>query len=121
MWLAIGASTEWFSQYAVLKLDPAGQNIVYKTLLDAAPEAMAVDAAGDVFLAGSAGSGFGTTAGAYQPQPAPCTCASGAGLMLGQSPSNDAFAIKLSPSGALVWATYLGGSGKDDSARHRRR
>ena len=31
------------------------------------------------------------------------------------TPCSNAFAMKLAPSGALVWATYLGGSGGDDA------
>ncbi len=111
LYLAIDASTEWFSSYAVLKFDPAGQTILYKTLLAAPPESMAVDAAGNVYLAGTAGAGFGTTGGAYQPQLASGICTAGNG----QQPCNDAFVVKLAPTGALAWATYLGGSGNDDA------
>ena len=111
MYLAIDASVEFFSSYPLLKLDPAGRQVIYKTYLGAAPEAMAVDAAGNAYLTGSAGAGFGTTPGVYQPQLAPGLCATGNG----QQPCTDAFVTKIGPSGALVWATYLGGSGPDDA------
>ena len=32
-----------------------------------------------------------------------------------QVPCNNAFITKLSPSGSVVWSTYLGGSGPDDA------
>lgn len=104
-----------YTTCSVYKIDPTGKNIIYRTLLGALPESMAVDAAGNVYLAGTAGARFGTTNGVYQPQLAPGTCPSGAGVELGFAPCNDAFAMKLSPLGALVWATYLGGSGPDDA------
>jgi len=99
------------SSYAVLKLDPSGQHILYNTPIGVAPESMAVDASGNVYLAGTAGPGFVTTPGAYQTQLSPGMC----GGINVEVPCNDAFAMKLAPSGALVWATYLGGSGPDDA------
>jgi len=115
MYLATQSISGTYTLYSVYKIDPAGKNIIYRTLLGAAPESMAVDAAGNVYLAGTAGAGFGTTGGVYQPQLAPGICAVGSGVKLGQAPCNDAFAMKLSPSGAPVWATYLGGSSNDDA------
>jgi uncharacterized protein (TIGR03437 family) len=111
MYLATATVGEWFTSNAVLKLDPTGQKIIYRTLIGGAPESLAVDAAGNAYVAGTAGAGLGSTDGAYQPQLAPGNCAAGNG----QQPCPDAFVLKLSPSGALVWATYLGGSGRDDA------
>ena len=73
--------------------------------------AIAVDAAGDAFLAGAtfdpslpatAGAYQSTFSGPYQP---------GVNYPL---PPTDAFALKLNPAGtAVVWASYLGGTGVD--------
>jgi uncharacterized protein (TIGR03437 family) len=73
--------------------------------------AIAVDAAGDAFLAGAtfdpslpatAGAYQSTFSGPYQP---------GVTYPL---PPTDAFALKLNPAGtAVVWASYLGGTGVD--------
>lgn len=105
-------TTEGPNSSYVLKLDPAGQNILYTTGIEAAAavESMAVDSAGDVYLTGSAVAGLATTKGAYQPQLSPGSCVVGNGM----APCADAFVLKLSPTGALVWATYLGGAGPDD-------
>ena len=60
--------------------------------------AIAVDGSGNVYVAGSATAGFPTLL-AYK-------AAYGGG-------SSDAFVLKLNASGALVYSTYLGGSGQD--------
>ncbi len=112
LYLTVNLETNGSSSYYVLKLDPTGQNILYTTPVGATPESMAVDAAGDVYLTGSAVAGFTTTAGAYQPQLSPGGSCAEDNAPAG--PCADAFALKLSPSGALVWAIYLGGSGTDD-------
>jgi hypothetical protein len=110
IYLAVNQETDQGSAELVLKLDPSGQHILYNTPIGAAaPESMAVDASGNVYLAGSAGPGLAITPGAYQPQLSPgMNCKYG-------TPCPNAFAMKLAPSGALVWATYLGGSGPDDA------
>ena len=59
--------------------------------------AIAADAAGE-HITGTTG-GFQTTPGAYQPTIIVNTI--------------NALAIKLSPAGATLWATYLGGVGAD--------
>jgi hypothetical protein len=43
----------------VLKLDPTGQKILYRTLIGGAPEALAVDAAGNVLPLQDAAPGRG--------------------------------------------------------------
>jgi uncharacterized protein (TIGR03437 family) len=106
-------ANRWDSSFAVVKLDPAGQNILFTTPISGNPEAIALDAAGDIFVTGTAGPGFATTSGVYQPQ-------SPAGLCPGDinappSPCSVAFITKLSPSGSVAWSTYLGGTGPDDA------
>jgi uncharacterized protein (TIGR03437 family) len=99
----------YFAGAAVLKVDPTGQQILYNTPITAAPAAVAVDSVGNVYLAGSAGPGLLTTPGAYQPQIHSGQCF---GLNKPQ-PCPNAFVMKLNPSGAVMWATYLGGTGPD--------
>jgi hypothetical protein len=86
----------------VTKFNPDG-SIAYTTLLSSSGDdyayAVAVDAAGNVYVAGSAGGGdFPATPGVWQ-------TASGGG--------EDGFAAKLDPAGRLVYASYIGGPGDD--------
>ena len=68
IYLAVTQSVLRGESYAVLKLDPSGQHILYNTPIGATtPESMAVDASGNVYLAGSAGPGFVTTPGHTSP------------------------------------------------------
>lgn len=99
-------------QGSVVKLDPAGSKILYTRTIQSGLEAMAVDLAGNVYLAGVAGTELNTTPGAYQTQLAPGNCPDKYG---DPNPCKDAFAMKLSPSGAVVFATYLGGSQPDSA------
>jgi hypothetical protein len=87
----------------VTKFNPTGSALVYFTILGgAAPGGIAVDAAGNAYVTGNTGSTDFPTAHPLQP-------AYGGG-------DADAFVAKLNASGsALVYSTYLGGSG-DDSA-----
>jgi uncharacterized protein (TIGR03437 family) len=108
----------------VAKVNAAGSALAYLTYISPtnfiyAPNAnpaviaaaIAVDAAGDAFLAGAtfdpslpatAGAYQSTFSGPYQP---------GVTYPL---PPTDAFALKLNPAGtAVVWASYLGGTGVD--------
>ncbi len=57
-----------FVSFAVVKLDPTAQNILYTTTIGGSPESMAVDTAGDIYVAGAAGPGLATTPGVYQSQ-----------------------------------------------------
>jgi uncharacterized protein (TIGR03437 family) len=99
---------------SVVKLDPAAQNILYTLPTGGSVESLAVDAAGDVYSAGTAGPGLTTTAGVYQSQSAGgVSCPSG--LNGPEVRCNNAFITKLSPSGNVVWSTYLGGFGPDDA------
>src|SRR5437762_1954940 len=88
----------------VIKLNPTGSALVYSTYLGGSGEdigyGIAVDGSGNAYVTGEAGStNFPSTAGAFQ------TSIGG---------YSDAFVSKLNPGGsALVYSTYLGGSGED--------
>src|SRR5207244_4370657 len=91
------------------KLNPLGSALVYSTCLGgSAPDqarGIALDAAGNAYVTGNTSSSdFPTSPGAYQ-----TTFGGGFGSGLG-----DAFVAKLDPTGsALIYSTYLGGSGDD--------
>jgi Tol biopolymer transport system component len=90
----------------VTKLDPSGNGLAYSTYLGGnsadGVRGIAIDPAGNAYLTGFTNSAdFPTTPGAFR------TSYSG---------SNDAFAAKLSASGAsLAYSTYLGGRSSDFS------
>ena len=89
----------------VTKIDPSGTALVYSTYLGGSSgddgRGIAVDASGNAYVTGyTASSDFPTTINALDP------------TLRG---SSDAFVTKINPSGtALVYSTYLGGSGSDD-------
>jgi uncharacterized protein (TIGR03437 family) len=87
----------------VTKVNPQGTGLVHSTCL--APGSLnelAVDSAGNAYVAGRAGAGFPTTPGAFQPV-FPAANTESAGIV-----------FKLNPAGsALVYSTYLGGSVRD--------
>lgn len=83
----------------ILKLNPSGTKLIYSTYLGGnsydAGGGIAVDAAGNAYLAGAAGPQFPTTPGAYKEK--------------GGDVSN-AFVAKLNPTGShLVYSTFLAG------------
>jgi murein DD-endopeptidase MepM/ murein hydrolase activator NlpD len=87
------------------EIDGAGKGLVYSTLLggtgDDRGTAIAVDAAGDAYVAGATDSAALVTTGAFDVK------ANG---------GSDAFALKVSATGtALAYATLLGGAGDDDA------
>jgi hypothetical protein len=90
----------------VTKLNPSGTALVYSTYLAGASAfGIAIDGSGSAYITGVAVSPFPTTPGAYQPT----NHAGGLG---------NAFITKLNPSGtALVYSTYLGGTGASDPSR----
>jgi len=108
----------------VAKVNAAGNALVYLTYLSntnlifyphstpaSTATALAVDAAGNAYLAGSTfDSQFPATPGAWQTTfdgPAPV-------YPYITLPPTDAFVAKINPTGAaLVWATYLGGKAAD--------
>jgi hypothetical protein len=91
----------------VAKLNPAGTALVYSTYLGGSGEdgvnAIALDATGAAYVTGSTSSAnFPTTPGAPQPT---------------FGGTEDGFVAKLSPAGtALVYSTYLGGTGSEASS-----
>jgi hypothetical protein len=91
----------------VLKLNPAGNAVVYATYLGGSDlelgRSLAVDAAGAAYLAGwTSSTNFPATAGAAQ-------------TVLGGN--YDAFVAKLAPDGkATVYATYVGGARSESGA-----
>lgn len=75
--------------------------------------AVTMDARGNTYLTGGVGgSPFTATPGAFQSKSAGGTCYGGGGIgppiMI---PCRNVFVIKLDPAGAVVFATYLGGTG----------
>jgi RHS repeat-associated protein len=112
-----GSNTSWLygggTNAFVTKLNAAGDNLVYSTMLGGSGAAtgygIAVNAAGNAYVTGSTANtgyplvSFPTTAGAYQ-----TTYGGG---------STDAFITEFDPSGStLVYSTFLGGSGTDSGA-----
>ncbi len=89
----------------VTKINPTGSALVYSTYLGGgfnldAGSAIALDASGNAFVVGGTNGGFPTTGGAFD------TSFNGG--------SFDAFVTKVNTTGsALVYSTYLGGSGED--------
>jgi acetyltransferase-like isoleucine patch superfamily enzyme len=88
----------------VTKLNPTGSALIYSTYLGGSDQeagfGIALDTLGNAYVTGQAGSSFPTTSGAFQ-------TIYGGGTV-------DCFVTKLNPSGtALVYSTYLGGSGHD--------
>jgi uncharacterized protein (TIGR03437 family) len=102
-----------FGDGFVAKLNPTGSTFLFATYWGgSAPDvayAIAVDSVGNAYVAGgTSSSDFPVTAGAFQttyagPPPNPDA----------PDPAGDAFVSKLSPLGAVVWSSYLGGSLSD--------
>jgi len=95
-----------FRDAFVTKLNPAGSALVYSTYLGGSNSdegvGIAVDSTGSAYVTGDTVSpNFPTTPGAFQ-------------TTLGRPFASNAFVTKLNPAGsALVYSTYLGGTGGD--------
>ena len=95
----------------VAKLNPAGNGLAYATYLGGnasvsylccdAAAAVAIDSAGNAYVAGATyANGFPVTQGAVQTK-------------IGSNLASNAYVVKLNPSGSsLVYATFLGGAGQ---------
>jgi hypothetical protein len=87
----------------IVKLDPTASRVLYTTALGGShwetAGAIAVDASGNVYVTGTTESpDFPATEGAFQRRP---------------GGDSDVFVAKLDSSGAVVYCTFLGGSGDD--------
>jgi len=95
----------------VTKLNSTGSALVFSTYLggnaDGEGSGIAVDSTGNIYATGyTKAADFPTTAGAFQTR-----C--GGGATSGSICHADAYVTKFSPSGSLVYSTYLGGSNDD--------
>lgn len=101
--LAMPSPTVWRNQAFVTKLSPDGSSLVYSTFFGGKGGSenafdLAVDAAGNAYVAGATNTPDFPVRNALQP------------VLRG---SADAFLVKLSPQPALLYATYFGGSHDD--------
>ncbi len=115
--IAVGGDDVFVEDAFVIKLNPAGTQVIYSTLIGGGGDltqgnAIAVDAAGDAYIAGYTGSKEFPLV-----HPLPTNTALG-GIPdgSGQPPFPDAFVAMLDPTGSVpVFATYLGGSDYDEA------
>lgn len=102
-----GGNLETGGDAFVMKLNPTGSAAIYSTYLGGSrgetARAIAIDATGAAYIAGMTASTNFPTRNAVQ-----------AASRGGEAARSDAYVAKLSPDGnALVYSTYLGGSGDD--------
>lgn len=119
---AVGGPVSKYTMF-ITKFDSSGQ-LVYSTYLGGDGgygngidgdfgNAVAVDASGNAYIAGStSSSNFPTTLGAFQVSNGGA-CSRDPG---GRNPCVRAFVVKLDTTGKLAYSTYLGGTGGVDSA-----
>ncbi len=102
----------------VAKFNPTGTSLIYSTYLGGAgyssvtePRSLAVDGLGQAYVTGeTVSSSFPTTTGAYQ-----TSCALNS--LQTECANEKSFVSVLNPAGsALVYSTYLGGSGADQAS-----
>jgi uncharacterized protein (TIGR03437 family) len=107
-WLALLPAASAFAQ-------PSGLTLAYSTYLGGgsadAANAIAVDAQGNVYIAGqTVSSNFPVTPGALQSQQAGTASQI---FLIGAGQVSDAFVTKIDPLGRIVYSTYLGGASTD--------
>ena len=98
----------------VVKFNSGGAELGYSTFLGGSADdyayGVAVDSAGDAYVTGATNSANFPTLNAFQPNYAGGLCA----VAPNTFPCYDAFVAKLNPAGsALIYSTYLGGTGSD--------
>src|SRR5207253_130016 len=89
----------------IVKLNASGSSMLYSAVYGGSgsdvPSRIAIDAQGNAYVAGS-------TTSTNLPAPGGFQRSYQGGL-------DDGFACKLSPVGALIYGTYLGGSGREEA------
>ncbi len=95
----------------VTKLAPDGHTLLWSTYLGGSDvdigNSLALDSASNVYVTGmTASADFPTTSGSLQPTIRNHACQG--------EPCHDAFVTKLSPTGRILYSTYLGGSVNDE-------
>lgn len=102
-----------FGDGFISKLNPAGTGLVYSTYfggsLDDTVSSLAVDSSGDVYFGGSTLSTDFPVLNAYQSHLAGAAGPDAQPIIT----MGDGYLAKLSPTGSLVYSTYLGGSSDD--------
>ena len=109
---AQSGSVLWGGDAWVARLNETGSSLIYSTYLggrnDELITSVALDATGNAYVAGITYSpNFPTSAGAFQ------TTFRGVENTDFNLASGDGFVTKLSPAGAMIYSTLLGGSGRD--------
>ncbi len=98
------------SDVAIAKFSAEGQ-LLWSTLIGGPSEdyayVSAVSPTGELFVSGRAGEGFPTTVGAFDRS-------FNGGIGLGPHDPIDAFVMKLSTDGEIMYSTYIGGNGDDN-------
>ena len=112
----VGTTAATISDAFAAKLSPDGKQLLYSTYIGGGGNdvalALALDGNGNAYLTG------GTTSSDFPVSPGALQTTYGGGQGTPAIPdfnTGDAFVVKLSPTGARLYATYLGGA-KDDVA-----
>jgi hypothetical protein len=99
----------------VVRVDRRGAIFdIYRLQASATVNDLAIDAAGNIYLVGVASAGdLPVTAGAFQQQFKAGACPHPERPTF-TLPCTDAFVLKITSTGTVVYATYFGGAGSDD-------
>lgn len=99
----------------VVRIDRRGDiSDVYRLQASATVNDIAIDAAGDIYLVGVARAGdLPITPGAFEPRFKTGACPNAEKPEI-TYPCTDAFVLKVTRTGTLVYATYFGGAGWED-------